>query len=131
MRVLGQNLQPRGGRGSVVGGYLAGYAEWAAQLQSHLLRFCQRVAQVIPQSAEALPRRRVRRPQPGPGRDEEQLRFEVEKSPHLGAHVCFNLAPGRLALEHVILVDHHDDLLAPLADALQEGPFALGEGPVG
>ena len=34
-------------------------------------------------------------------------------------------------VEDVDLVDHHHDLLAPLADALQEDPLALGERAVG
>jgi hypothetical protein len=35
-----------------------------------------------------------------------------------------------LALEQVGLVEHDDDLLAPVADALQEDALAFGEGPV-
>ena len=66
-----------------------------------------------------------------PGGDRKDLGLAAKQRPCMfgdeDAHLFAFLRP----LEHVDLVDHDDDLLAPVLDVLQERPLALGERPVG
>ena len=83
---------------------------------------CAPAGPASPRSRRAAPRARTpRRPR---ARRRGVFRGLV---PHERDHLR-QLRPG---LQEVVLVEDEHDLLAPLPDRLEEGPLALGEGPVG
>ncbi len=65
------------------------------------------------------------------GRDREDLRREAEGALGLLAHEVHDAFDVFGRFQQVDLVHHHDDLLPPGPDRLEEAPLALGEGPVG
>jgi hypothetical protein len=86
------------------------------------------------EKAALLEPRRVRllaRPQPFPRAEREDLGRGPEGLRGLLPHERDDLRHVFRRLQEVGLVEYEHDLLAPLPDRLEEGPLALGVGPVG
>ena len=113
-------------------------AQRVQQLQPQALPLVERRADVALQRLEAARRqRRARRPPPSPRRARRAETGNTSGvTPSSAARsrprtaITSRAAPASVSRMSILLIDDHD-LLAPVADRLQEGALALGERAVG
>ena len=134
--VLFEQAEPPLGDLQVLARQVLADAQGVEQLQPHPLLLVQGADDIALQGVEAAANEEgvvagLLGPQGQPGRHGEDLGRGAQEGPRVPGHELHHVDDVLFRLQDVDLVDHHHDLLPPVADALKEGALALGERAVG
>ena len=133
--VVGEQREPLVGNRRVLLSKRVGDPQRVRQFEAKPAALVQRFADGMLQGLEAARGPQLRLAVPGaqgkPRADGKHFGCNPEQTPRRVAHECQDFVQLGVVLEDVDLVDHDDDLFAPVADRLQECPFRFRERPVG
>src|SRR5262249_37611973 len=135
LEVLVHDGEPLAGNLAVTGGQRPSNAEWIRELQPETAPGVERLLKEALERLEAagapLRRLAVLRALRQPGAHAERDGCAAQQIAGGVAYEAEHLVDLRWRGEDVDLVDHDDDLLAPVTDRLQERTFRFGERAVG